>query len=242
MGISIQAKTDYSSLFSSLNNGRNSSMSSLSSLLSGGISADYAAIKNGSYGKLMKAYYAKDGADVNDTVSKMVDNKKKTTVKEETSELADIRSAASSLQETSDKMVASDFEKEEDNLKNVKSFVGEYNSLVAKAGSSKASSISSKNDNLVALTKNYEKSLNEVGITIGKDNKLKLDEEAFKKADTSKVKELFQGIGSYGYSVSNQATIVDNQAAYEGLKANTYTASGSFNASASSGNIWDSMI
>ena len=45
---------DYSYLFSSLNQST-SGVNSASSLLS-----DYASIKNGSYGKLMKAYYAKD--------------------------------------------------------------------------------------------------------------------------------------------------------------------------------------
>ena len=47
IGIDVSAlKTDYSSLFSSVGSG------------SGNWLADYASIKNGSYGKLMKAYYA----------------------------------------------------------------------------------------------------------------------------------------------------------------------------------------
>ena len=53
MSINIQAKTNYSFLFSGLS-------SSASNALSGNWLADYASIKNGSYGKLMKAYYAKD--------------------------------------------------------------------------------------------------------------------------------------------------------------------------------------
>jgi len=237
MGINIQAKTDYSSLFSSLNSGSSSS-NSLSSLISGGILSDYAQVKSGTYGKLMKAYYAKDGA--NDAVSSIVDTKK-TTKSEDATELTEIRSVASSLKETTDKMVESDFEDADENLNNVKNFVNEYNSMMKKIGSSSILSISSKSDNLVSLTKNYEKNLNSIGITIGEDNKLKLDTDTFKKADASTVKELFSGIGSYGYSVSNQATIVDNQAAYEGLKTNTYTASGSYGASAT-GSVWDSLI
>ena len=50
MSINIQAKTNYSFLFSGLS-------SSASNALSGNWLADYASIKNGSYGKLMKAYY-----------------------------------------------------------------------------------------------------------------------------------------------------------------------------------------
>ena len=57
MSINIQAKTNYSFLFSGLS-------SSASNALSGNWLADYASIKNGSYGKLMKAYYAKDSGDL----------------------------------------------------------------------------------------------------------------------------------------------------------------------------------
>ena len=52
MSINIQAKTNYSFLFSGLS-------SSASNALSGNWLADYASIKNGSYAKLMKAYYDK---------------------------------------------------------------------------------------------------------------------------------------------------------------------------------------
>ena len=54
MGISINVptmKSDYSSLFSSLG-------SSAGSAASSNWLGDYAMIKNGSYGRLMKAYYA----------------------------------------------------------------------------------------------------------------------------------------------------------------------------------------
>ena len=53
MSINIQAKTNYSFLFSGLS-------SSASNALSGNWLADYASIKNGSYAKLMKAYYGKE--------------------------------------------------------------------------------------------------------------------------------------------------------------------------------------
>ena len=56
MGINIQMRNDYSYLFSSLNTSKTGSAGNLSFL------SDYAAIKNGSYGKLMKAYYAETGS------------------------------------------------------------------------------------------------------------------------------------------------------------------------------------
>lgn len=61
MSISISAKTNYSALFNSLPKNDTSNMTSMLS--------DYAAIKNGSYGKLVKASYAKNASDEK-TVSK----------------------------------------------------------------------------------------------------------------------------------------------------------------------------
>ena len=52
--MNIQAKTDYSTLFSSLSGNQTSTFSL----------ADYASIKNGSYFKVMKAYYGKDAQGV----------------------------------------------------------------------------------------------------------------------------------------------------------------------------------
>ena len=244
MGITISAKNDYSTLFSSLNNGHGSS-NSLSSLLGAGMASDYASIKNGSYGKLMKAYYAKDGAT--DSVNSLVNNKNK--IKEQTktssldtSELTKIRSNASDLRTSADKLVEADFKDADANLASVKSLVKNYNSTIASAGNSKVDAVANKADKLVALTKNYENDLKSIGITIDKDNKLSVDADAFKAADQSKVKELFGGVGSYGYSLSNQATIVDNQAAYESLKADTYKADATFNSAQNSGNLWNSLI
>ena len=50
MSINIQAKTDVSYLFSSLGSGA-------SGVAGSNFLSDYASIKNGSYAKLMKAYY-----------------------------------------------------------------------------------------------------------------------------------------------------------------------------------------
>ena len=68
MGINL--KNDYSYLFSSLNQNKNNtnSLAGLTSLL-----GDYSSIKSGSYGKLMKAYYAEMGSD---KVSNKVNNDK----------------------------------------------------------------------------------------------------------------------------------------------------------------------
>ena len=56
MSINIQAKTDVSYLFSSLGSGE-------AGVAGSNLLADYASIKNGSYAKLMKAYYSENADD-----------------------------------------------------------------------------------------------------------------------------------------------------------------------------------
>ena len=74
------------------------------------------------------------------------------------------------------------------------------------------------------MTKGNESLLNSVGISIdSKTNKLSIDETAFKKADMSVAKSLFNGAGSYGYQVSAKASMINYYAQNEALKANTYS-------------------
>lgn len=61
----LTSSTDYSSLFSSLS----SSSSSDSSSTGTSLYSDWASLKNGSYAKLAKAYYAKDSSVDADTAS-----------------------------------------------------------------------------------------------------------------------------------------------------------------------------
>ena len=243
MGVNISSKTDYSALFSSLNNSssRNSGIGNLNSMISSGMANDYASIKNGSYGKLMKAYYAKDGAS--DEVSKLADKKKEVNSNtKEATELTDVKSATSSLEKKTNELLNADFDKKEDLYESVKGVVDEYNDVLNKAGKTDIKSIASKSDNLISLSDRYKDDLKEIGITIGKDNKLSINKDDFEKADKSKVKDLFGGIGSYGYSVSNQATIIGNQAQYESLRADTYTAGGTFSQGNAAGNMLNGMI
>ena len=56
------------------------------------------------------------------------------------------------------------------------------------------------------------------------------------------VKSLFNSTGSYGYSVSAQASMIDYAAERESSKANTYTVSGTYSNAYSTGSILDSMF
>ncbi len=232
MGISIKPKTDYSSLFQSIGSG-SSNLNFLS---------DYMSIKNGSYGKLMKAYYAKDGAskEVSSAVNK---NKEVTsTSKDDAKTLTDIERSAEALNKSANKLMEDEYDDSKDALTAVKDFVGDYNSLLEKAADSNTDSILKKAVSLTNLTASNKNLLSDVGITVGKDNKLSIDEEAFSKAEKSSLNSLFKGTGSYGYSVASQATLIDYQANYESIKASTYTSTGAFGATNSAGSVFEGLF
>lgn len=265
MGISINvnAKQDYSYLFQGLSSGsgRGGSLGNLNFL------SDYAAIKNGSYGKLMKAYYAKDSSPAKTSSADTTANNKKTisTASDTAKTLSDIEKAADSLKESADDLMTSGsksvFAKKNVTTKDeqgfekttreydvnaiynaVSAFTKDYNNLLSKTGSSNSDSIQRRENSLINVTKANEKLLSKVGITVNKDNTLSIDEETFKKSDMNSVKTLFNGTGSYSYNVSAQASMIDYAASRETTKANTYTGFGTYSNSYSSGSIMDYMF
>ena len=100
MAINIQAKTDYSYLFSSLNTSSKNNVGGNSFLI------DYAMIKNGSYGKLMKAYYAESAGDeVKSVVNTSKVNNNSATSSDDTKTIAKVKSATDELKESADKLL-----------------------------------------------------------------------------------------------------------------------------------------
>lgn len=245
-------------LFSSLNNSGNgnSSMSSLTSDILGINYSDYATIKNGSYFKLMKAYY---GMDASETVKDAVSNT--STSKDDTKTLARIESAAEDLKESADALLekgtkslfktksvtgedgSTKTEYDTDAIyKAVNKFVTDYNSLVEEASESETSNISGAAERLVRMADMNEKALASVGISINKDNELVIDKDAFMKADMQKVKALFQDRGGFGYQVSTQSSMINYYAENEASKSNTYGSTGTYTYNYNTGSMYNEVI
>lgn len=241
-------------LFSSLNSGSTKSFSGVSDLL--GISySDYATIQNGSYTKLMKAYYS-DSSSGDSSVSEAKPST--ATSKDSTALLGRIESAADDLTAAESKLKKTgtdslftksqvkdsngnvSYDYDTDKIYNaVNDFVKSYNSLIEEGADAKTGSISRSEQSLVNLTKANSKLLKDVGITIGTDNKLSIDEKTFKSADMSKVKSLFQSSGGYGYQASVQAGYMKSYAKSEAEKANTYGKTGMYTYNYSTGEIYN---
>lgn len=233
MGIQVNARTDYSMLFSGLNQSNNNNRSAG---LYGINIADYFSIKSGSYGKLVKAYYKQQ-----DEETKVSSDKKNSSSVTRTSvddtvkkELTAVHTAASDVSKSAaallEKGSKSPFKEEDMNkvYEAVNSFVEDYNLLVDKGEDSPSSSVKRYTNSLANMTRGYESALKEVGITIGEDKKLSVNKETFLASDVSKVKELFNANRSYVYQASNWAKEVGNIAVSESNKSNLYTVNGTY--------------
>lgn len=256
MSINIQTKQDVSYLFSSLG-------SSVANVASSNFLGDYASIKNGSYAKLMKAYFAKDSSDSVKSLAKDT-TKNKTVTSEEAKALTKVQSTTDALKEAADALLVkgskSVFEKKdvtktdangvettskeydiEGIYKAVNSFVTGYNQVINAVDAVDVSSITNRASNMVNNSIANLKLLNKIGISINADSTLSLDKDTFMKSDMSKVQALFQGTGSYGYQVSAQASMMNFAADNAASKASTYTVSGTYN-NYSTGNLFNSYF
>ena len=194
---------DYSVLFGTASN---------SSVGTANYLSDYASIRNGSYKKLMKAYYAKQDTE-------------KLTAKQDTVQKSTLM--GSSADSLADKLNDSElFDKDDDTIvKAVKSFIESYNDVVSESGESNNKSVLRNAAWLTGMTGKNAKLLSKAGITIAKGNKLELDEDTLKKADKSTLKSIFNGYNSFAGNVSRKASAISNASKGAG---SSYTSKGTY--------------
>ncbi len=246
--MNIKLRNDYSTLFSSMFSGSSSGMTGLST---NNWLADYASIKNGSYGKLMKAYYAKT-SDEDDKKTSSTTNANKyssrwgaSTSLDTTETLSKVQSTTDKLKESADALLVTgeksvfESDKEDAAYNAVSNFVKDYNSVLDATSKANSVSILQKTASMVSATKANEKMLSKVGITVNADNTLSLDKDAFNKADKTTVKNMFQGTGSFAYKVSASASYINFKADNEAVKANTYNSFGAYNSNHTAGSIFN---
>ena len=94
----------------------------------------------------------------------------------------------------------------------VSDFVNAYNDTrSAVLGSNNAKAISTE-VSVVTQTSNMQDQLSKIGITVNSDNTLSLNAEKFSSADIGDIKSLFNGTGSYAYSVGSSADSITSNA------------------------------
>ena len=202
--------------------------------------SDYAAIKNGSYGKLMKAYYAKQDAEKlsgkGDTSQKLTlmktsaDSLKKSADALNDSSLWEKEKIKKKDEKTGEEIAVEDYDWDKI-TKAVKSFVEDYNDVVREAGESNTKDVLRNASWMTGMTDKNSNMLAKIGITIGKGNKLELDEDALKQADISSLKTVFTGYNSFVSKISQKATGISNAA---NRASATYTNNGTYSKTDSS--------
>ena len=250
MSISITPRTNYSSLF-------NSSSSSSSSSADFNL-LDYKNIKNGSYGKLMKAYYSKADSSTKTATSSSTSEDSAKTLAAIQSDASDLQTSAQALITKSSKSL---FNKKEITTtdangaktttqgydmdaiyKGVKEFVSNYNTFVDSASDATSKTLQRETTNMINQVATNESLLSDVGITIDGDNKLSINEKTFKASNISDLKTLFNGNSSLSYSVSTKAAMIGVSANNEANKSNTYTNSGTYYSNYANGSILDNYF
>ncbi|MBE5925754.1 MAG: hypothetical protein E7270_02160 [Lachnospiraceae bacterium] len=225
-------------LFSSLNT--SSGVSSTTSLLS-----DYYSIRNGSYKKLLTAYYDKLDKGEVESVSNSTSVDSTKTLAQIKSVTTDLSEATSDLLEKGSKSVFSKKDGEYDMnaiYDSVKNFVDSYNEVIEEGSKASSTSIERSTNNLINTTSANAKNLAKLGIKIGSDDKLTIDEKVFKESSAEAVKSMFNGAGSYAYNVAAKASQMMYNVNTEANKSATYGSSGSYSYNYSAGNIYDSMF
>ena len=264
MGINI------SSLFSNMNSGVNSSIYGSLAEYSNIRSGAYLKVAQKYYGQLSgtssgEQTVKKERIDKTEYDYKRGDYKYKldekdsssvsssiSTSKDKTSSIAGIEESAGKLKASADALVETGKDSVFTQTKGeydtgkiysaVSDFVKNYNSTLDAASKSTSSAVASASKTLMTKTFANSKLLASVGITTDSDNRLSVDEKTFKAADMDKVKDIFNGRGSYGYQVSASASMIDAAAQNEASRANTYTATGAYSFNYNVGNLFNQTL
>lgn len=221
--------SDITSLFSGLST--NNSTTSTFSL------ADYASIRNGSYGKLLKAYYNKQDEESKASETEAA-NKTLVSIKTEADELKESVSALMNkkLYEKNgngeydwDKITAA-----------VQKFVDDYNDVIDKTGSSDDKTVLRNAVWMTGGTKGNADLLSDLGITVGGDNKLTFDADTLKEAHMSTIKHMFTGTNSFAAQIMNRASKISGAVEQTaGKTGSAYTSSGDYQKLFSEGLSYD---
>ena len=187
---------------------------------------DYASIKNGSYGKLMKSYYALDEEKVKDKKDKNDTDDTDATIRSIKKSAADLKDSAAALY-SSKSLFAKDANGEYDMeaiYEKVNAFIEDYNSMIESVGSAETESIAKAGANIVNATSANIDMLSKLGIKVSdSDFTLSIDKEKFMKSSISDVKSMFSGVGSFAYQVGAKASriysMVEDKVSGNGYKA-----------------------
>ncbi|MBR5733815.1 MAG: flagellar filament capping protein FliD [Lachnospiraceae bacterium] len=221
-GLNSSGDNNYFNSLSGLSSSNKSSNDS--SVFSGMISGasalgDYSMIQNGTYKKLLNAYYNRNSSS---TATE--------TDKKEMINLNTANADASALNSSINKLMGTAVtEENRDTIKeNIKSLVENYNSVIDSASEVDNTSVLRQALWMTQGTSANSSTLTDIGLSVGENNKLTFDEEKFDKADLAVMKSLFTGTSSFMGRLANRSS----QIASAAINALTGSSGSAYNSSA----------
>ena len=205
-----------SSLFNSLGSGKDAAGSF--------DFAAYASIKNGSYGKLVKSYYAEQTGEATKTsastsTAKSTSKTSSKTADSDTTGLGQMKKDAQELKSSAEKLSSDDLWKQTDGKLDmskvtsaVKDFAADYNKVIDRSAKVNSKEIGQDMKFMTGMTDTFSKVLAKVGVTVGSDGKMTVDEEKLGKADEATLKSLFNGNATYGSQIADKASSIARDA------------------------------
>lgn len=113
----------------------------------------------------------------------------------------------------------------------VKSFANEYNDTVTQASKVNSKDIAQDVRYMSSMTSTMSKALSKIGVTVGTDGKLSVNEDELKKANVSSIKSLFSGSASYGSQIADKASEISRDTV---MNSSIYGSNGTLSSSLSS--------
>lgn len=223
---------------------------------SSNVLGQYMSIKNGSYKKALTAYLKKMEAEESDTSNS-------TSSTSEKSKILAAKKDADALKESTDKLLNtgknSIWEQVEKEVKDEKTgqmvivkdydydriakafteFASSYNSVLDSSSKQNDLSVLKKTAYMTGITKSNKVALSKMGITIGSDNKISVEETKLKSADMSDLKSFFTGSGSFASRIQSKASDISKSAVEAVNSLKTYNKGGYLNQSSNLGNWFD---
>ncbi len=186
--------------------------------------SQYNSIRSGAYRKAAKSYYktAQSNGQTNETESaNKPGSKPNSKVDTAGVSLSTTKAAAKDLASSAQKLSSNDkngvfadkskYDKDEA-YKAVNDFVNKYNDTVDALKKTTSTGVNNAGNSMTRMTDVMSKGLSKVGISVGSDGKMSIDEDAFKKANASDVRSMFNGKGSYASIVESSASRIATQA------------------------------
>lgn len=180
---------------------------------------DFASMKSGSYRKLMKSYYsdqkkmASEIKKTKDEISSLKSqNDDRVAYEKMNPALNSMKKESDGLKTAAEALGKEDLWKTKDGEYDmekitgaIKAFANEYNDVIDQTSKISSKNISQTANYMKSLTNTLSKTLAKVGVNVGKDGKISVDDDVLKKADIKSLKSIFGGKASYGSQIAERA-------------------------------------